>query len=131
MTTASSMSTSPGGEGRCREPREATGASRVQTVARLAVGVDGYPEGRDAAALGAAIARSTGAELMLVAVYSTPLVPAPRLGPAGPPQRVPANPPINSRRGGARCENAHRDRPLDRARVALLDRAPVRRHGCH
>jgi nucleotide-binding universal stress UspA family protein len=77
MTAASSMSMSPGGEGRCREPREATGSSRAQTVTRVAVGVDGYPEGRDAAALGAAIARITGAELMLVAVYSTPLVPAP------------------------------------------------------
>ena len=38
-------------------------------TARLAVGVDGYPEGRDAAALGAAISRATGAATMLVAVH--------------------------------------------------------------
>ncbi|MGZ4306581.1 MAG: universal stress protein [Solirubrobacteraceae bacterium] len=42
--------------------------------ARIAVGVDGYPEGRDAAVLGAAIARATGAKLMLVAVHPDPLV---------------------------------------------------------
>jgi nucleotide-binding universal stress UspA family protein len=40
----------------------------------VAVGVDGYPEGRDAAALGAAIARVTGAELMLAAVHPNLMV---------------------------------------------------------
>ena len=40
---------------------------------RIAVGVDGYPEGSDAAALGSALARLTGAELMLVAVHSSPV----------------------------------------------------------
>ena len=42
-------------------------------TARLAVGVDGYPEGRDAAALGAAISRATGAATMLVAVHPDPM----------------------------------------------------------
>jgi nucleotide-binding universal stress UspA family protein len=44
------------------------------TIKRIAVGVDGYPEGRDAVALGFALARVTTAELMLVAVHSDPLV---------------------------------------------------------
>jgi nucleotide-binding universal stress UspA family protein len=47
-------------------------------LARIAVGVDGYPEGRDAAVLGAMIARATGAELMLVAIHPDPLVVVPR-----------------------------------------------------
>jgi nucleotide-binding universal stress UspA family protein len=47
-------------------------------VARIAVGIDGYLEGRDAAVLGATIARATGAELMLVAVHPDPLVVLPR-----------------------------------------------------
>jgi nucleotide-binding universal stress UspA family protein len=46
-------------------------------VSRNAVGVDGFSEGRDAAALGAAIAGVAGAELMLVAVHPRPLVPVP------------------------------------------------------
>ena len=53
-------------------------ASQRDTVTRIAVGVDGYPEGRDAVALGAAIALVTGAELMLVAVQPDPLVILPR-----------------------------------------------------
>jgi nucleotide-binding universal stress UspA family protein len=40
----------------------------------IAAGVDGYPEGRDAAALGALLARVTDGELLLVAVHSEPLV---------------------------------------------------------
>jgi nucleotide-binding universal stress UspA family protein len=47
-------------------------------VARIAVGVDGYSEGGDAAVLGAMIARATGAELMLVAIHPDPLVVVPR-----------------------------------------------------
>jgi nucleotide-binding universal stress UspA family protein len=43
-------------------------------LARIAVGVDVYPEGRDAAVLGAAIARVVNADLMLVAVHANPLV---------------------------------------------------------
>jgi nucleotide-binding universal stress UspA family protein len=46
-------------------------------VARIAAGVDGYLEGRDAAVLGATIAQAVGAELMLVAVHPDPLVPMP------------------------------------------------------
>lgn len=42
--------------------------------ARLAVGVNGHPEGRDAAALAATLASATGADVMLVAVVSNPLV---------------------------------------------------------
>ncbi len=40
----------------------------------VAAGVDGYPEGRDAAALGAMLARAAGGELLLVAVHPEPLV---------------------------------------------------------
>ena len=46
-------------------------------IARIAAGVDGFPEGQDAATLGQALAQATGAELMLVAVHSAPLLPAP------------------------------------------------------
>ena len=52
----------------------ASAGLRQPAVTRIAVGVDGYPEGRDATTLGAAIARATGAELMLVAVHPEPLV---------------------------------------------------------
>jgi nucleotide-binding universal stress UspA family protein len=45
-----------------------------RAVERIAVGVDGYPEGRDATALAATISRATGAELMLVAVHPEPVV---------------------------------------------------------
>jgi hypothetical protein len=45
-----------------------------RTVARIAVGIDGYPEGRDAAVLAAAIAGVTDADLMLVAIHPDPLV---------------------------------------------------------
>ena len=44
------------------------------TVSRIAVGVGGYPEGKDAVVLAAAIARATQAELLLVAVHPYPLV---------------------------------------------------------
>jgi nucleotide-binding universal stress UspA family protein len=47
-------------------------------IARIAVGVDGFPEGRDAVALAAAIRAATGAELLLVSVHPEPLVPMPR-----------------------------------------------------
>jgi nucleotide-binding universal stress UspA family protein len=43
----------------------------------VAAGVDGYPEGRDAAALGAMLARATGGELLLVAVQPEPFVVVP------------------------------------------------------
>jgi nucleotide-binding universal stress UspA family protein len=48
---------------------------------RIAVGIDGFPEGRDAAALGRLLAQATGADLLLVAVHSAALLPAgPELG---------------------------------------------------
>ena len=53
-------------------------STTTSTIARIAVGIDGYPEGRDAAVLAAAIARATSAELMLVAVHPDPLVVLPR-----------------------------------------------------
>jgi nucleotide-binding universal stress UspA family protein len=46
----------------------------IQAVKRIAVGVDGYPGGRDAVALATAIARATVAEVMLVAVHPEPVV---------------------------------------------------------
>ena len=49
--------------------------NRPAPVSGIAVGVDGFTEGRDAAALGAAIASVTGAELMLVSVHSAPAFP--------------------------------------------------------
>jgi nucleotide-binding universal stress UspA family protein len=52
-------------------------SSDLQSYSRIAVGVDDHPEGRDAAALGAALAWVTGAELMLATVQSPPLVPLP------------------------------------------------------
>jgi nucleotide-binding universal stress UspA family protein len=54
--------------------RRTSQAPRVQAVTRIAVGVDGYPEGRDAVALGAGLAEATGANLMLVAVHPDPVV---------------------------------------------------------
>jgi nucleotide-binding universal stress UspA family protein len=52
-------------------------ATAPAAISRIAVGIDGFPEGQDAAALGAAMARMTGAEVMLVAVHSAPLFPVP------------------------------------------------------
>jgi len=46
----------------------------ARVIERIAVGIDGFQEGRDAAVLGATIARATGAELLLVAVHPDPLV---------------------------------------------------------
>jgi nucleotide-binding universal stress UspA family protein len=47
------------------------------TLSRIAVGVDGYPEGRDAVALGQAIAQALGADLLLVSVYMDPIIVVP------------------------------------------------------
>jgi nucleotide-binding universal stress UspA family protein len=44
----------------------------------IAAGVDGYPEGRDAAALGALLTRATNGELLLVAIHPEPLVVLPQ-----------------------------------------------------
>jgi nucleotide-binding universal stress UspA family protein len=43
-------------------------------IARIAAGVNGHPEGRDAAVLASMIAGTVGAELMLVAVHPDPMV---------------------------------------------------------
>jgi nucleotide-binding universal stress UspA family protein len=45
-----------------------------KTISRIAVGVDGGPEGSDAVALGATLADITHAELMLVTVHPDPMV---------------------------------------------------------
>jgi nucleotide-binding universal stress UspA family protein len=56
--------------------RSSSGPSRP-VITRIAAGIDGFPEGLDAAALGQSLAEATGAELMLVAVHSTGLLPVP------------------------------------------------------
>jgi len=56
--------------------RDTSGSSRP-LITRIAAGIDGFPEGRDAAALGQSLAEATGAELMLVAVHSAALLPVP------------------------------------------------------
>jgi nucleotide-binding universal stress UspA family protein len=48
--------------------------SSPSSIAQIAVGVDGYPEGKDAVVLGATLARAANAELILVAVHPYPLV---------------------------------------------------------
>lgn len=61
-----------------QHPKARTSTTRParlsHAVTRIAVGVDGYPEGQDAAALGRAISDATGAELLLVTVQPEPLV---------------------------------------------------------
>jgi nucleotide-binding universal stress UspA family protein len=56
------------------QPRSAPPGLRSGSNLLIAAGVDGYPEGRDAAALGAILARAAGGELLLVAVHPEPLV---------------------------------------------------------
>jgi hypothetical protein len=46
----------------------ADGAHDQQAIAHIAAAIDPYPEGRDAAALAAALAQATDADLMLFAV---------------------------------------------------------------
>ena len=77
MTGARSTSAAHVTERPAARSAGAAASSDAHTVARIAVGVDEYPEGRDAAALGAALARVTRAELMLATVQSPPLVPLP------------------------------------------------------
>jgi nucleotide-binding universal stress UspA family protein len=48
--------------------------ARPAKIAHIAVGVSAFAEGQDAAALGAALAHATGADLMLIAVLSNPLI---------------------------------------------------------
>jgi nucleotide-binding universal stress UspA family protein len=47
---------------------------RSAPIARIAAGVDGFREGRDAATLASMIARAAGAELLLVAVHPDPMI---------------------------------------------------------
>ena len=56
------------------DPATSGAKTRPTTVSRIAVGVGGYPEGKDAVVLAAAIARVTQAEVMLIAVHPEPLV---------------------------------------------------------
>jgi len=55
-------------------PATARRKRRPNALSRIAVGVNGHPEGNDAVVLGAAIARTAGAELILVFVHPEPLV---------------------------------------------------------
>jgi nucleotide-binding universal stress UspA family protein len=71
-TSGSRTDTAVGAEPRPRGP-----ASGTPAIAHIAAGVDGFPEGQDAAALGQLLARATGAELMLVTVLPAPLLRAP------------------------------------------------------
>ncbi|MFZ0381686.1 MAG: universal stress protein [Solirubrobacteraceae bacterium] len=59
------------------DTRSGPRGSGTGALARIAAGIDGFPEGRDAAALGHLLAQATGADLMLVAVHSAALLPAP------------------------------------------------------
>ena len=52
--------------------RPVNGGSSLELIG---VAVDGHPSGRDAAVLGARLARATGGELMLIAIHEEPLVP--------------------------------------------------------
>jgi nucleotide-binding universal stress UspA family protein len=56
------------------EPRSTSLDLRSGSKLLIAAGVDGYPEGRDAAALGALLARAVDGEVLLVAVHPEPLV---------------------------------------------------------
>jgi nucleotide-binding universal stress UspA family protein len=55
----------------------ATEGQARATLSRIAVGVDGYPEGRDAVVLGQAIAQALGADLLLVSVHADPIIVVP------------------------------------------------------
>jgi nucleotide-binding universal stress UspA family protein len=46
----------------------------ITNITRIAVGVDGFAEGRDAAMLAGALARATGADVILVGVIGDPVV---------------------------------------------------------
>lgn len=70
----SSTVSKPHPEMRASKPRPG-GRRRSPAIARIAAGIDGFPEGQDAATLGRLLAEATGAELMLVAVHTVPLLP--------------------------------------------------------
>ena len=56
------------------QPKSTSLGHRAGSKLLIAAGVDGYPEGRDAAALGGLLARAADGELLLVAVHPEPLV---------------------------------------------------------
>src|SRR5579862_711292 len=56
------------------QPRSTFPGLRSGSKLLIAAGVDGYPEGRDAAALGVLLARAADSELLLVAVHPELLV---------------------------------------------------------
>ncbi|HTX09192.1 MAG TPA: universal stress protein [Solirubrobacteraceae bacterium] len=66
MTTSAHATTFAGADPPTSDPR---------AIARIAAGIDGFSEGRDAAALGRVLAQAAGADLMLVAVHSAGLLP--------------------------------------------------------
>jgi len=55
-------------------PAPAQASTSTRTLTRIAAGVNGFPEGDDAATLAAGLAGVTGAELMLIAVHPWPVV---------------------------------------------------------
>ncbi|MGO9957957.1 MAG: universal stress protein [Solirubrobacteraceae bacterium] len=55
-------------------PIERDATHDTARIAHIAAGVSARPEGRDAAVLAAALARATGADLMLIAVIADPIV---------------------------------------------------------
>jgi len=66
-----------------RMPSPGTRATSARTndtpaITRIAAGVNGAPEGRDAVVLGAGLSGALGGELMLIAVHPDPLVVVPK-----------------------------------------------------
>lgn len=61
-------------EAKARESRAAVKSAPSAAPARIGVGIDGTSSGRDAAALGAFLARATAADLMLIAIREDPIL---------------------------------------------------------
>ncbi len=107
------------------DPQTAS-SSQPDSLSRIAVGIDGYPEGRDAAVLAAMIAGVTGAELMLVAVHPDPLVVLPReLGWAGMHEQAQA---LLRETRDALAPNARIDVETDFSVPRALERVVAREH---
>lgn len=120
------MSTSPGGEARCPEPRGSDGCIPCADSRTGRGRGRRLRGGTRCGSLGSSDrpdhgCRDAGGRLLGAARPCSA-----RVGLEGPPQRVPANPPLNSRRGGAGCEDAHRVRPFDRAVMTDHPRAAAR-----
>lgn len=71
MTTETHQHRPPRRRDSASSHRPGQGAS---LLTRIAAGIDGFPEGEDAAVLGAELAKATSAELMLVSVQPDPLL---------------------------------------------------------